>query len=64
MNSPMMGPCASSSLLGVYRQYDNPKKGVVDNNLLFFPPKSFFVTLFNLFDILFKTSTSEYSSKT
>jgi hypothetical protein len=31
---------------------------------LLFPPKSFFVTLFNIFDILFKTSISEYSSKT
>jgi hypothetical protein len=33
-------------------------------SLLLFPLKSFFVTLFNLFDILFKTSTSEYSSET
>jgi hypothetical protein len=41
------------------------KRVFIDNALvLLFPPKSFFVTLFNLFDILFKTSTSEYSSKT
>jgi hypothetical protein len=27
INPPIMGPCASSSLLGVYRQYYNPEKG-------------------------------------
>jgi hypothetical protein len=63
MNPPMMGPCVSSSLLGVYWQYYNPEKGCPSAVLLFLP-KSFFKTLFNLFDILFKTSTSEYSSKT
>jgi hypothetical protein len=56
MNPPMMGPYVSSSLLSVYQQYYNPKKRVsVDNALLLFPPKSFFVTLFNLFNIMFKT---------
>jgi hypothetical protein len=39
------------------------KRVSIDNAILLFPPKSFFVTLFNLFVILFKTSTSEYSSK-
>jgi hypothetical protein len=27
MNPPVMGPCVSSSLLGVFRQYYNPEKG-------------------------------------
>jgi hypothetical protein len=62
-DSPKTGPCVLSSLLVGYYQYYNPKRGATLPALLF-PLKNFFVALFNLFDILFKTSTSVYSSKT
>jgi hypothetical protein len=51
---------SASQLMAVLQ----PRKRVCTVPTLLFPPKSFFMALFNFFDILFKTSTSEYSWKT
>jgi hypothetical protein len=43
MNPLMMGPCVSSSLLGIYWHYYNSEKGCPSAVLLLLP-KSFFMT--------------------